>query len=200
MLTATYTLVALSVEQASVRASLQSFQRYVYAHNLGQLALTDSQLDYVCSSAQRLYDTTHWRKIDTFLIPAIRNAAGEAGGLLRQLDTLNRAAAALLDLLLQSWRERPLDGELQVARLCDTLESFCSTLLKRLELEEHALFPLARSVITGEAWFSIANRMLVHDALRQENKSAKVSAPDALPVRAAPAVSQPDLFPATELP
>jgi hypothetical protein len=43
-------------------------------------------------------------------------------------------------------------------------------LLQRLAREEQELFPVARSVISGEAWFSIANKMLVHEAYVQESK------------------------------
>jgi hypothetical protein len=42
-------------------------------------------------------------------------------------------------------------------------------LLKRIEREEQELFPVARAVISGEAWFAIANQMLAHDAYRQES-------------------------------
>lgn len=193
MLTATYTLVALSVEQASVRVSLQSFQKYLQANFAYQSALTPGQVEFAWKSLQRLYDTCHWRKIETFLIPAIRNALQSPAGLFLELEELNRSCAALLDAVDQCRTLRPVDSEAKVVQFCHSVDSFCSTMLRRLELEEKQLFPLARSVISGEAWFSIANRMLASDARKQEAKAGK---PPGSPAAVA-AAAQPDLFPAS---
>ena len=38
---------------------------------------------------------------------------------------------------------------------------------------------MARSVISGEAWFSIANEMLVHDAYEQDRKPSRQPGPPA---------------------
>ncbi|MGJ7918289.1 hypothetical protein ACI48D_22825, partial [Massilia sp. LXY-6] len=38
--------------------------------------------------------------------------------------------------------------------------------------EEHELFPLARSLVRGEAWFAIANQMLAHDAVARERRGS----------------------------
>ena len=46
-------------------------------------------------------------------------------------------------------------------------------MLARLEREEHELFSLARTMISGEDWFAIANQMLAHDAYRQETRPAR---------------------------
>jgi hypothetical protein len=179
MLTATYTLVALSVEQASVRVSLQSFQKYLQANFLYQSALTPGQVDFTWKALQRLYDTCHWRKIETFLIPAIRHALPSPTQLFSELESLNGACADLLGVVEQCRAARQVDSEAKVLQFC--------------QVEEKQLFPLARSVITGEAWFSIANRMLASDAHKQEAKAAK---PPGSPAAVA-AAAQPDLFPAS---
>lgn len=193
MLTATYTLVALSLEQASVRVSLQSFQKYLQANFLYQSALTPGQVDFTCKSLQRLYDTCHWRKIETYLIPAIRHAAQAPSQLFAELESLNRACADLLAVVDQCRTARQVDSEDKVLQFCQAVDGFCSTMLRRLELEEKQLFPLARSVISGEAWFSIANRMLASDAHKQEARAGK---PPGSPAAVA-AAAQPDLFPAS---
>jgi hypothetical protein len=66
MLTATYTLVALSVEQASVRVSLQSLQKVLYNNFVQQRALTPGQVDYACEHCA-VHDACHRRKIEKFL-------------------------------------------------------------------------------------------------------------------------------------
>ena len=57
MLTATYTLVALSVEQAKVRTSLQSLQDLLHANLVHQSALTAGQISYAVDTVKRLYDS-----------------------------------------------------------------------------------------------------------------------------------------------
>lgn len=170
MLTATYTLVALSVEQASVRVSLQSLQKVLYSNFVQQRALTPGQVDYACDALRRLYDTCHWRKIEKFLIPAIHRATHDADELLAELDHLNSAAAEAMGEIAERFAGLSVDSADRVADFCAAVDTFCNSLLKRLAREEQELFPVARTVISGEAWFSIANKMLVHEAYVQETK------------------------------
>ena len=184
MLTATYTLVALSVEQASVRVSLQSLQKVLYSNFFQQRALTPSQVDYACEALRRLYDTCHWRKIEKFLIPAIHRATHEADQLLLELDHLNEAAAEAMGDIAERFAGVSVDSADRVTEFCSAVDTFCNSLLKRLAREEQELFPVARSVISGEAWFSIANKMLAHEAYVQETKPTRVPvAPPAVPAR-----------------
>lgn len=169
MLTATYTLVALSVEQTSVRVSLQALQKFLQS-NAHQSALTPAQVEYACDTIKRLYETCHWRKLDKFLIPAIRRASERADRLVVELDALSQAAAEAMTTALRCMESAAHGGEAWVAQFCDAVERFCRALLKRLEREEQELFPLATAAISGETWFSIANQMLAHDAYRQENR------------------------------
>lgn len=171
MLTATYTLVALSVEQASVRASLQSLQKLLQHNFQHQSALTPGQVDYACDALRRLYDTCHWRKIEKFLIPAIRRASCKADQLLAELDALNTSAADAMRQVLERAPSWPIDTPSRVSEFCAAVERFCCALLKRLEREETELFPVARSAISGEAWFAIAHQMIAHDAFVQESKN-----------------------------
>lgn len=167
MLTATYTLVALSVEQASIRLGLQSLQQL-----LQQPALSAMQVACAGESLQRLYHNCHWRKVDSFLIPAIRRATGQAEALLDELAVLfavaGDAAAAV------AGRAGAPDSESALAQYCGAIERFCEVLLRRIEREENELFALARTVISGEAWFSIANHLLVQDAQRAARRPARV--------------------------
>lgn len=175
MLTETYTLVALSVEQTSVRVGLQSLQKLLETNFIHRTALTSSQVEYACDAVRRLYDACHWRKLDKFLIPAIRRATHAADGLLQELEALTRAAADAMAAALHC-AATPLDSEMPVARFCHAVSAFCRALLDRLEREEHELFAMARAVISGEAWFAIANQMLAHDAYQQENRPGQAAA------------------------
>jgi hemerythrin-like domain-containing protein len=173
MLTATYTLVALSVEQSNVRVSLQSLQQLVDKNFVHQSELTPGQVGYACDAVKRMYESCHWRKLDMFLIPAIRSATRQADELLQNLDELGRAAADAVGVLAIRLGSTAVDTGAKVSQFCAAVEAFCSATLKRLELEEKYLFPVARSVISGEAWFSIANQMLAHDAYVLETRPAR---------------------------
>ena len=168
MLTATYTLVALSVEQTSVRVGLQSLRQMLQAYYLHQPALTAAQVDYAALSMQRLYDACHWRKLDKFLIPAVRRSTGLADDLLAELDALSTQSADAL--AVSTAFGGAIDDSEQVAAFCTVVNTFCNALLTRIEREEHDLFPLARAAVTGEAWFALANQMLAHDAYLQEHR------------------------------
>lgn len=170
MLTATYTLVALSVEQTSVKASLQSLQKLLQSNFLYQKALSPVQVEVTCATLKRLYESCHWRKLDKFLVPAMRRASGAADALLAELDALSQAAADAMAGALRLVESTALDTETRVSEFCEAIERFCVALLRRLEREEQELFSLASSVISGEAWFAIANQMLAHDAYQLESR------------------------------
>lgn len=176
MLTATYTLVALSVEQANVRLSLLSFQKYVQSTLLRQQRLTLSQLEYACETLERLYQACHWRKIELYLIPALQNATEQANQLLDELSRLNQAALSVIRRLQAELDTAVEYSEQQVAEICQSIETFCTVLLQRLEKEEKELFTIARATIGGEAWFDIANKFLAHDAQVVEARRVPASA------------------------
>lgn len=175
MLTATYTLVALSVEQGNVRVSLQSLQELIQSNFIHQDVLTPGQVGYALDAVKRMLDSCHWRKLDMFLIPAIRNATSDADSLLHTLDELARAAADAVSLLAGKLTAAAVDTPARVMQFCYALEAFCAATFKRLQLEEQELFPVARTVISGEAWFSIANEMLAHEAYVQESRPPRSS-------------------------
>ncbi|GGY31122.1 hypothetical protein [Pseudoduganella albidiflava] len=172
MLTATYTLVALSVEQANVRLSVLSFQKYVQSTLTRQQSLTLAQLEYACETLERLYQACSWRKVELYLIPALRQATQRADQLLDELSRLNGLALDVVRRLKDRAAPRHEEGGdpgqdpqiAHVATFCEAIDSFCTTLLQRLEKEEKELFAIARSAICGDAWFAIANKLLAHDA------------------------------------
>lgn len=173
MLTATYTLVALSVEQANIRVSLLSFQKYVQSTLLHQNSLSLSQLELACESLHRLYEACHWRKIEMYLIPAIRQATEQADQLLDELSRLNEAALTAIRALQQQVADTRDQSEQHACDICASIDTFCDTLLRRLDREEKELFAVARTVIGGEAWFAIANQFLLHDANVAEARRCK---------------------------
>jgi hemerythrin-like domain-containing protein len=184
MLTATYTLVALSVEHASVRLSLISFQKYVRTTLMQQNRMTLSQLEYACENLNTLYQACHWRKTEMYLIPALRDATERADHLLDELNRLNQAALTSIRLLQDKLGALADVRDEQVSEVCDSIDAFCAALLKRLEKEEQELFALARNAIAGETWFSIANQLMMHDKHLDEMKRSGLPPAEAAQVAA----------------
>lgn len=181
MLTATYTLVALSVEQATVRLSLLSFQKYVRSTLMQQNSITLSQLEYACENLNSLYQACHWRKTEMYLIPALRETTERADQLLDELNHLNQAALAAIRTLQERMGIFADVRDFQVEQVCDSIETCCAALLKRLEKEEQELFDMARGLIRGETWFSIANQLMMHDKHLEEMKRSGVALGDQAP-------------------
>jgi hemerythrin-like domain-containing protein len=128
-----------------------------------QNCMTLSQLEYACENLDRLYQACHWRKTEMYLIPAIREATERADQLLDELNRLNQSALLSIRLLQEKLGTLADVRDDQVSVICESIESFCTSLLKRLEKEEQELFSIARAAIAGETWFSIANQLMMHD-------------------------------------
>jgi hemerythrin-like domain-containing protein len=175
MLTETYTLVALSVEQTNVRVGLQSLQKLLQTNFSQRSALTATQVEYACDALKNLYQSCHWRKLDKFLVPVVRRATRCADQMLIELDRLTQDAAEAMAAALDCAAEGALDTEARVSRFCVAVDDFCTALLTRLEREEQELFSVARDVISGEAWFAIANQLLAHDAYQLENRPGQTA-------------------------
>lgn len=169
MLTSTYTLVALSVEQTTVRMALQSLLDDLYALPGDAATLAAGRAAQVCASLRQAYDNCHWRKLDKFLVPALRRCTAAADGLLEELERLSEHAAGALAAAAKCIVAT--DRTVPRAPFCAAVERCVAALRRRLEREEHELFPLARGLVGGEAWFAIANQMLAHDAYAQESRA-----------------------------
>ncbi len=180
MLTATYTLVALSVEQASLCASLQSLQKVLHTHFAELRSLSEGRVDFACDTLARAVHAAHWSKVDQHLFPAIYDATDAADDLLQELKQLRLSAESQMAEIDESWAGRELDEADDVAAFCRQVDGVCLALIERLEREEQALFPLARGVVSGEAWFAIANRMLAHEAYLVENRPVRSNKSDHL--------------------
>lgn len=170
MLTSTYTLVALSVEQTKVRGALQSVVEDLHALPGDTSTLALGRAAQLCASLRQIYDSCHWRKLDKFLVPALRRHTAAADGLLHQLDQLSRNAAEAI-YVAEACVARP-DRPVPREHFCDAVERCVAALRLRLEREERELFALARSVVGDAAWFAIAHQMLAHDAWVRERREA----------------------------
>lgn len=195
MLTATYALVGLSVEQAAVRVGLLAFQKHVHGTWLRQQSISLAQLQYACDSLRRLHQNNHWRKVHSYLIPAVRLATRQADRLLDELEQLHRDGLELvagLQARAGQLAARPASS-LPARQACGSIDQFCRILLQRLDHEELQLLSVARNVLNGEAWFAIANHFLRHDAELAEMRRLPGAMMHAVSARAAGAAALPRL-------
>jgi hypothetical protein len=170
MLTSTYTLVALSVEHTTVRATLQSLARTLHALPDEDAVLVPGQAAQLCAELRQVVDECRSRKMDKFLLPALRRSTEAADGLLHDLEQISHTASdslAAAEACVDAGARGVDRDSFQVA-----VERCIAALRCRLEREEHELFPLARTLVRGEAWFAIANQMLAHDAVARERHGA----------------------------
>jgi hypothetical protein len=172
VLTSTYTLVALKIEQAGVRAALTAFQEYARTHYQGAAAVSLRELDETCATLHRLYRSSTWRKVEIFLIPAVRKATRQCDQLLAELSGLTYQAYTAFDGFEAGLRNGAGDIAVPPSQLRKVIDAFCGALLTRLEREENELLPVARTVIAGDTWFDIANQSLAHDERMQERRVA----------------------------
>lgn len=156
-----------------MRASLHAVQQLVQKCYVRQRALTEGQADYVCTSLRRLYEACQGRKLDRFLVPALRRTGAgantKAEPLLIELDMLSRSAAESLAAACRL-AAGAIDAEEDVDAFCMAVERFCTALALRFDREERELFPMARGAIGGDAWFAVGQQMLAHEAYRAEHR------------------------------
>ena len=162
MLTSTYTLVALSIEQASARIGLQSLLERWQPSAWQHKEPTPREFELACDALRVAFDNCYWRKLDKFVVPALRRA-GAGADLLAELDALTLAA-------IEALADAHAAAAVHDRGFGAALERCCNLLLERLEREERELFPLARLHVPSEVWFAIANQMLAHDAWQNENR------------------------------
>jgi hemerythrin-like domain-containing protein len=174
MLTSTFTLVALSVEQTAVRAGVQALAERLHALPEAP-TLAHGRAVQLCAGLRHVYDQCHWRKLDKFLVPVLRRGAAACDALLGELDALSREAAVAMAAAQARVDADEADGRVERAGFHTAAERCLAALRCRLEREEHELFPLARGTVANEAWFAIANQLLAHDAHAKERRGMAVS-------------------------
>lgn len=163
MLTATYSLVALSVEQDSAHCSLSALQQSIRRTIASRRINDPCELKTAVERLSRFDQYCHERKVEMYVIPAVRRATREADPLLAELDSLDAQGMKILRSVRDGVRSMLEQGAANVEEIRHAMEQYCSNLYKRLRKEEE-LFRIARRVISGDEWFALASCFLSHDA------------------------------------
>lgn len=174
MLIATYAMLTLSVEQNKERKAISRFRRYLQDHAATPQAIDPVALASQLEELSRFAETRHQHKVEGCLMPAVREATGDAAPLLAELESLQRVGNNMLHAARRRLRLRLGQSLSQMQMLCFTLERYCQNLLERLAKEEQELLPLAQRVISSEQWFAIGSMFLSHDARQEERRRLRL--------------------------
>ncbi|KQN67709.1 MULTISPECIES: hypothetical protein [unclassified Duganella] len=167
MLTATYVILSLSVEQKKERQFisrlLQTVQSVRRRPQEIDPATIESQLKQLTSFAE----ARHQRKVEACLMPAVCAAARatdrNCDALINDLESLSRHGSATLNAVNKCMRRAMRRSASQCQFLCRTIDLYCYNLLKRLDREEQDLLPLAQKVISSAEWFEIGRELLAQE-------------------------------------
>lgn len=173
MLTTTYSMVVLSSEQQNTRRILGKLEQYL--HNASWLCADGVDrvwLERVLHKLMKVDKYCHQRKVELYVIPALRRTPSDLAGLLDRLDALCTDAMRIL-LHVCSQMERAVAGSCaDVIALVSAIELYCRQVMTRLSLEEDELFPAAHQLLSTEAWFQIAASCLSDSTVRQQDERA----------------------------
>ncbi|MES2535866.1 MAG: hypothetical protein V4632_08340 [Pseudomonadota bacterium] len=184
MLTATYSLVALSVEQKSARGSLSMLQQTIQNSSRNLAQRDTGSLESAVDKMSQFDQFCHQRKVEVYVIPAIRKATREADSLLAELESLSSMGLSLLRSVREGMRRVFEEGSGKIEEICHSMELYCINLFNRL-IKEEELFQIAQRVISVDEWFGIAANFLSYDAENNRRKRYARSGPGLLPVPAA---------------
>lgn len=174
MLTTTYSLVALSVEQNNAKGGLSALHQYIKSSTE---RLDDSGPDVLESAVDKLaqFDQyCHERKVEVYVIPAVKKATREADTLLAELEQLSSAGINIVRSVRDALRMVCEQGSAKIEELCSSMERYCANLYQLL-IKEEELFKIAQRVITIDEWFAIAANFLSYDAENDRRKRYAVS-------------------------
>lgn len=171
MLTATYSLVALTAEQKSTRSILAKLHMQIQdgLHDLKNI--NRSYLENALAKLEQFEQYCHTRKFELYVIPALRKRTNKADPILEELESLKSRSIELLSSLQHKLRNTFSQGMVEVSHVCAEMELYCRNLVKRLAKEEEELLPMLRNLLPIEEWFDIAAKFLSEDEKKKYQKS-----------------------------
>lgn len=170
MLTATYSLVTIAAEQERVRSILRRVQQYLQTTWDGLQHIDFGFLDTAFGKLLQLDKYCQSRKIEMYLIPALRRASKEADALIIELELLTAKSADTLRSVGEQLASTFDLSSVKVNEICHAMELYCGNVAIRLEKEDKELFPLAQRLFSVDDWFSIAAQFLADGASFDEGQ------------------------------
>lgn len=163
MLTATYSIVVISAEQNNARKVLAKLQQSISNIWKNFLEIDSASLESAIHKLTQFDQFFRSRKVERYVIPAIRNATREVDLLLAELESLSEFCVGILRSLPQQVRLAFDQGVAKRKELRRAMELYCTNLQLRLAKEEEELLPLLHRVLSGEEMFELGAKLLSDD-------------------------------------
>jgi hemerythrin-like domain-containing protein len=180
MLTTTYALTAIAIEQKKTYHMLLGLMQDIQSANWNKNQLFDLNYSKMMLDKFMQFDQCcHSRKLEMYIIPSIRQATLEMDALLDELDALSTQAISIIHSLYEQSSSFLTNDKIESDTLYLSMDHYCQNLLKRLIREEQELFPMAQRLLPFNAWFSIAVQCLSQDTKNDSQQlSGKPIPPD----------------------
>jgi hemerythrin-like domain-containing protein len=157
MLTTTYSLIVINLEQKITQKMLLALEINMRnAHCNKDQKIDLSHIKTIVSKFVQFDTYFHTRKIEIYVIPAIRKATENVNALLAELDSLSVQAMSIIRHAYEQIQLAIGKENIKVDALFSSMEQYCQNLLRIMSKEEEQLLPVAQGLLTGEEWFSIA--------------------------------------------
>jgi hypothetical protein len=166
MLTATYSIVTLKLEQENMRWNFSALQQYILSSMKNLNHVSSMEFECMLNRLSQFEQYCQQRKVEIFIVPALRKFTREADALLDELDSLNQHCFSILCKLRARLQQVMREGILKLEEVCSSIELCCSTIYARLCKREE-LVELAERVIPHEEWFDLAASFMSHDRIKR---------------------------------
>lgn len=178
MLTTTYAFLSLSMEQKRLHNLLSAAQQLLQLSSANKQQLDSATLASVGEQFAKLDASCRTRKVELYVIPAVKKATKEADPLLAELESSNAIGRRILASVKEWVRLALAQKPTEMGELYSSIELYCNNLLDRLAKEEKELLPLAQRVIASDEWFAMGAKFLSMDTekkTRRQTRRADVS-------------------------
>jgi hemerythrin-like domain-containing protein len=160
MLSATFSLVAISAEQKKIRNVLSQLREYIDSCTRNLEAPELGRVETALNKLAQFDRYCHARKVEMYLIPSVRGMAREIDVLVAELESMSARAVDMLKSAQEILQAAAGQGMDKMCDLFRAMQTYCDNLLKRFTREEEELLPMLEQRLPGDRWFSIAAQFL----------------------------------------
>lgn len=168
MLTSTFSLTAISMEQQHARCVLSSFEHNLQSTDWRRAAgIAREPIEAACRNFVAFAEYFRARKIESYVIPALHQCTTTLDSTLSELDGLRAESdKALQSIVAQvaQWGQSGFDTTALLAQM----ENYCLCLANCITIEDTRLLPTACELLSSDAWFAIGAACLSEDSQHKE--------------------------------
>jgi hemerythrin-like domain-containing protein len=160
MLTATYSLIAMETEQSNATNFLATTRQTIAALWVNMQDVDSERIQTALAKLTKLDQYFHHRKVEKFVIPAIRGVSSEIDAIIDDVEALTNSKMNTLNIAAEELKAGLEKRTSQLWDLYDAMEDYCESLQLRLQREQKELLPLVQRVLSVDDWFALAAQFL----------------------------------------